>query len=132
MAVFPSTARASIQSWKQFGGDEQQRVQAAQEFLVPVCYDPEGGGARWDWVFARVVAAEADTALNLAEALHAFVADRHGRPGVARRVGERLFAVLPLPGYFLLRGDGGADATELVPCPGCENRQDAVLGASAC
>ena len=122
-------ARALIESWKQFGGEEKNRVRDAEEFLVPVCYDPEGSGVRWDWVFARVAAAEAGTSLNLADALRTFVADRHGRPGVARRVGERLLAVLPLPGYFLLRGGAGPETAELVPCPGCENRQDAVLGA---
>ena len=79
-------ARALIESWKQFGGEEQRRVRDAEEFLVPVCYDPEDSGARWVWVFARAAAVEAGTSLHLADALRTFVADRHGRPGVARRV----------------------------------------------
>ncbi len=118
--------RAAVQSWKQFGEDEQRRVQAAQEFLVPVCNDPEGSGARWDWVLARVVASEDGVALNDAAALRGFVADRFGRPGVAARVGARLCAVLPLPRYQL-RCRGGGASSELAACPDCENRQDALL-----
>ena len=86
-------------AWKQFGGEEQLRARAAREFLVPVCYDPEGSGARWDWVLVRVVADEEGVALNEALALRAYVADRHGRPSVAARVGERACAALPLLGY---------------------------------
>ena len=32
--------RAAVQSWKQFGDEEQRRAQAARELLVPVCHDP--------------------------------------------------------------------------------------------
>ena len=56
--------RAAVQSWKQFGDEEQRRAQAARELLVPVCHDPEGSGARWDWDLARVVAEKDGVALN--------------------------------------------------------------------
>ena len=63
--------------------------------------------------------------LNDARALCACVADRHARPSVAARVGERACAVLPLLGCQLR---GGATAGfELDGCPGCDNRQDVLL-----
>ena len=80
---------------------------------------------RWDWVLVRVVADEEGVALNEARALRAYVADRHGRPSVAARVGERACAVLPLPGYQL-RG-GTTAGFELEPCASCDNRQDVLL-----
>ena len=117
--------RAAVLSWKQFGGEEQRRARAARGFLVPVCCGPEGSGARWDCVLARVVADEEGVSLNDARALRACVADRHARPSVAARVGERACAVLPLPGYQLR---GGATAGfEPDGCPGCDNRQDVLL-----
>ena len=117
--------RAAVQSWKQFGDEEQRRAQAARELLVPVCHDPEGSGARWDWVLARVVAEEDGVALNDARALRGFVADRHARPSLAARVGQRVCAVLPLPRYHL-RG-GVVAGFQVAPCPDCDNRQDALL-----
>ena len=106
-------ARAMIRRWEQFDGDGQTRVKEAEEFVVPICYDPEGAGVRWDWVFARVVSGTVGMDLNLSETLRVLVADRQRRPAVAKRLAERLCQVLPLPGYFLLR-EGHAHTTGLV------------------
>ena len=85
---------------------------------MPVCHDPEGSGARWNWVLARVVAEEDGVALNDARALRGFVADRHARPSLAARVGQRVCAVLPLPRYHL-RG-GVVAGFQVAPCPDCD------------
>ena len=86
---------------------------------------PGGGGARWDWVLARVIADEEGVYLHDARALRACVGDRHARTRMVAWVGGRACAVLPLPGCQLR---GGATAGfELDGCPGCDNRPDVLL-----
>ena len=113
-----------VSRWKQFGDEEQERVRRAHEVLLPVCEDPEGNRKSSDWVLLRLRATEAARALNKGSGLVVEVADRHRRPGLAKRVSAKLCGVLPLTRHRLL---GTEPSFEVVECPDCEDGMDSIL-----
>jgi len=111
----------SVECWAQW---RARAVYTAEEWLVPVCVDL--GSRLRDWIFVRVVAAQAGQKLGVAAKLIVEVYDRAQRPQLAKRVASALEALV-MGGP---RGSASNVEVRVVPGPRSDARDSivAVLG----
>ena len=113
----------TVEGWKSWNFEERERARSSEEFLLPVCLDPEGRGSN-DWVLAVVTGVEAGERLRVGRSLHVRVVDRFGRAHAAQTVARKLQMLIG--GVGARTGDDDVQV-ETEVSPPCDGNQESIF-----